>query len=245
MSGRLADRIVVITGGAGAIGRTITERFVAEGARVVVSDLDDGRWEEARATLAVADPERVSFVRADARSDDDVRALVAGVEAELGRIDVLIPTVGGSSDALVHKMTDAQWSDVMDLNLRTAFLACRAAIPGMIERRSGRIVLLSSRSAQGNVGQANYAAAKAGIIGLASSLARELARHRINVNCVVPGFVDNPRLASMPEKYRQMRIDLNPFQEVASPVDVANAILFLASDDAGQITGQALKVAAW
>ena len=142
-------------------------------------------------------------------------------------------------------MTDEQWDRVMDLNLRTTFLAARAVIPHMIERGTGKLVLMSSRSYQGNVGQANYAAAKAGIIGLTSSLAREMARYRVNVNCVVPGFIDNPRLASMPEKYRQMRIDLNPFKEVGAPTDVANAILFLASDESRQITGQAIHIAAW
>ena len=171
--------------------------------------------------------------------------MVDEVVGRHGRIDSLVALVGGSSDALIHKMTDEQWDRVMDLNLRTAFLAARAVLPHMIERGSGKLVLMSSRSYQGNVGQANYAAAKAGIIGLTSSLAREMARYKVNVNCVVPGFIDNPRLASMPEKYRKLRIDLNPFSEVGSPIDVANAIVFLASDESRQVTGQALHVAAW
>jgi 3-oxoacyl-[acyl-carrier protein] reductase len=156
-----------------------------------------------------------------------------------------VPLVGGSADALLHKMTDEQWDRVIDLNLRSTFLICRAVAPHMIERRSGSIVLMSSRSFMGNIGQVNYSTAKAGIIGFTNSLAREMARHRVNVNCVVPGFVDNPRLVNMPEKYRQMRIELNPFGEIAAPVDIANAILFLASDEAVQVTGQALHVAAW
>jgi 3-oxoacyl-[acyl-carrier protein] reductase len=171
--------------------------------------------------------------------------MVESVVTGFGSIDVLVPLVGGSRDALLHKMTDEQWDAVIDLNLRSAFLACRAVVPHMIERGSGKIVLMSSRSFLGNIGQVNYSTAKAGIIGFTSSLAREMARHHVNVNCVVPGFVDNPRLATMPEKYRQMRIELNPFHEVASPLDIANAILFLASDEAAQITGQALHVAAW
>jgi NAD(P)-dependent dehydrogenase (short-subunit alcohol dehydrogenase family) len=131
------------------------------------------------------------------------------------------------------------------LNLKSTFLACRAVVPHMRERGYGKIVLMSSRSFQGNIGQVNYSTAKAGIIGFTSALAREMARYKVNVNCVVPGFIDNPRLASMDEKYRQMRIDLNPFGEIGSPIDVANAILFLASDESAQVTGQALHVASW
>jgi NAD(P)-dependent dehydrogenase (short-subunit alcohol dehydrogenase family) len=246
MPGRLENRIALITGGAGAIGSTIVTRFLEEGARVVIGDVVDD--ERARAFvdgLDVPDRSMVTVRHTDARSGEDVRALVEAVTAEHGGIDVLVPLVGGSKDALLHKMTDEQWDQVIDLNLRSTFLICRAVAPSMIERGSGKIVLMSSRSALGNVGQVNYATAKAGIIGFTAALAREMARHHINVNCVVPGFVDNPRLASMEEKYRQMRIDLNPFREFAQPVDVANAFLFLASDEARQVTGQALHVAAW
>jgi 3-oxoacyl-[acyl-carrier protein] reductase len=245
VSGRLDGRVAVITGGAGAIGSTIVERFCQEGARVVIADVDDSKADAFIAGLDIPDGSMVSMRRTDARSDSDVRAMAEAVAAEFGRIDILVPLVGGSKDALLHKMTDEQWDDVIDLNLRTTFLVCRAVVPHMIERRSGKIVLMSSRSWAGNVGQVNYSTAKAGIIGFTNSLAREMARHHVNVNCVVPGFVDNPRLASMPEKYRQMRIELNPFHEVAAPVDVANAILFLASEEAAQVTGQALHVAAW
>jgi 3-oxoacyl-[acyl-carrier protein] reductase len=245
VSGRLDGRIAVITGGAGAIGSAIVERFCQEGARVVVADVDDSKAAAFVAGLAVPDPSMVSIHRTDARNDADVRGMADAVAARFGRIDILVPLVGGSKDALLHKMTDEQFDEVIDLNLRTTFLVCRAVVPHMIEQASGKIVLMSSRSFLGNVGQVNYSTAKAGIIGFTNSLAREMSRHHVNVNCVVPGFVDNPRLASMPEKYRQMRIDLNPFQTVAAPVDIANAILFLASDEAAQVTGQALHVAAW
>jgi 3-oxoacyl-[acyl-carrier protein] reductase/2-hydroxycyclohexanecarboxyl-CoA dehydrogenase len=162
-----------------------------------------------------------------------------------GGIDVLVALVGGSSDAMLHKMTDDEWDRVIELNLRTTFLISRAVAPQMRERGSGKIVLMSSRSYQGNIGQTNYSAAKAGIIGFTNSLARELARARVNVNCVVPGFIDNPRVAGMAEKFRQIRIELNPFQEIGSPLDVANVVLFLASDEARGVTGQAIHVAAW
>ncbi|MFI5254685.1 MAG: SDR family oxidoreductase [Candidatus Limnocylindrales bacterium] len=245
MSGRLQDRVAIVTGGGGFIGRAIAGRFVREGARVVIADLDTSQQTRFIADLGAIDPGRVAIVATDARDDTAVRALVAGVIADYGRIDVLVATVGGSKDALIHKMTDEQWDGVIDLNLRTTFIACRAVVPQMIEQRYGKIVLISSRSYLGNIGQVNYSAAKAGLVGFTSSLAREMARHHVNVNCVVPGFIDNPRLASMPEKYRQMRIELNPFQEVATPDDVADAILFLSSDESQQITGQALRVACW
>jgi 3-oxoacyl-[acyl-carrier protein] reductase len=243
--GRLEGRVVVITGGAGAIGSAIVQRFAQEGARVVVADLDTSKADTFVAGLDVPDPSLITFRQTNATSGDDVRTMVADVVAAHGRLDVLVPLVGGSKDALLHKMTDEQWDVVIDLNLRTTFLACRAVVPQMMEQGSGKIVLMSSRSYQGNIGQVNYATAKAGIIGFTSALAKEMARYKVNVNCVVPGFVDNPRLVNMEEKYRQMRIDLNPFKEIAQPVDVANAILFLASDDSNQVTGQALHVAAW
>jgi NAD(P)-dependent dehydrogenase (short-subunit alcohol dehydrogenase family) len=245
VGGRLVRRVAVITGGAGAIGGSIVRRFCEEGARVVIADFDVSRADVFIGGLGLPDPSMVTFHETDARRDDQVRATVEAVITEFGSIDVLVPLVGGSRDALLHKMTDEQWDAVIDLNLRSTFLVCRAVVPHMIERGSGKIVLMSSRSFLGNIGQVNYSTAKAGIIGFTSSLAREMARHHVNVNCVVPGFVDNPRLATMPEKYRQMRIELNPFHEVASPLDIANAILFLASDEAAQITGQALHVAAW
>ncbi len=244
MTGRLAEKVAIITGGAGTIGSAITERFCGEGARVVIADFD-AKWKDFAGRLRVPDRSMVSFVKADARQDGEVREMAARVVADFGRIDVLVATVGGSKDALIHKMSDEQWDLVMDLNLRTTFLACRAVVPHMIERQYGKVVLMSSRSHLGNIGQVNYSAAKAGIVGFTSSLAREMARHRINVNCVVPGFVDNPRLAAMPEKYRQMRMELNPFQTAAQPEDVADVILFLASDEARQVTGQAIRVACW
>jgi 3-oxoacyl-[acyl-carrier protein] reductase len=245
VTGRLEGKVAVISGGAGFIGGAITERFCQEGATVVVADLDISRRDEYVAGLDVPDPAMIDFVETDARNDASVRAMVDGVVVDHGKIDVLVTLVGGSNDAMIHKMTDEQWDKVMDLNLRTTFLAARAVVPGMMERNDGKLVLMSSRSYLGNIGQANYAAAKAGIIGLTGSLAREMARYKINVNCVVPGFIDNPRLASMEEKYRQMRIELNPFRDTGAPRDVANVILFLASSEARQVTGQAIHVAAW
>jgi NAD(P)-dependent dehydrogenase (short-subunit alcohol dehydrogenase family) len=245
VTGRLDGRVAVITGGAGAIGGTIVERFCQEGASVVVADLDASKSESFVAGLDVPDRSRVSFRTTNALDDADVRSLVADVIEQHGQLDILVPLVGGSKDALLHKMTDDQWDSVVELNLRSTFLACRATVPHMMERGYGKIVLMSSRSHQGNIGQVNYATAKAGIIGFTSALAREMARYKVNVNCVVPGFVDNPRLVNMEEKYRQMRIELNPFKTIADPVDVANAILFLASEDSAQVTGQALHVAAW
>ena len=245
MTGRLNGKVAVITGGAGFIGGAITQRFAQEGASVVVADLDASRRDAFTAALDIQDPDRIDFVETDATDDASVRAMVEQATRRHGGIDVLVALVGGSSDAMLHNMTDEQWDRVIELNLRTTFLASRAVAPQMRARGSGKIVLISSRSYQGNIGQTNYSAAKAGIIGFTSGLAREMARVKVNVNCVVPGFIDNPRVAAMPEKFRQMRIDLNPFQTIGSPVDVANLVLFLASDEAQQVTGQAIHVAAW
>jgi 3-oxoacyl-[acyl-carrier protein] reductase len=245
MPGRLENKVAIITGGAGFIGSAITQSFCREGARVVIADFDAAKWEEFRGKLSEADREKVSFVKADASDDVQIREMAKQVVAAQGRIDILVALVGGSKDALIHKMTDEQWDQVMNVNLRSTFLACRAIVPYMMEQQAGKIVLMSSRSYLGNIGQVNYSAAKAGVIGFTSSLSREMARYHVNVNAVVPGFVDNPRLASMPEKYRQMRVELNPFQTAAEPKDVAEVILFLASEEARQVTGQSIKVACW
>jgi 3-oxoacyl-[acyl-carrier protein] reductase len=245
MPGRLEDKVAIISGGAGFIGSAITQSFCREGARVVIADFDEGKWQEFQGKLSAEHRERVTFIQTDASDDAQLRELAKQVVTTQGCIDILIALVGGSKDALIHKMTDEQWDQVMNLNLRSVFLTCRAIVPYMMERQFGKIVLMSSRSFLGNIGQVNYSAAKAGVIGFANSLSREMARYRINVNAVVPGFVDNPRLASMPEKYRQMRIELNPFQTAAEPKDVAEVILFLASDEARQVTGQSIRVACW
>ena len=245
MPGRLEDKVAIITGGAGFIGTAITQSFCREGARVVIADFDAAKWQDMRAKLQVPGQDQVTFIKTDACDNTQVREMATTVVATYGRIDILVALVGGSKDALIHKMTDEQWDQVIDLNLRSLFLSCRAVVPHMMERQYGKIVLISSRSYLGNIGQVNYSAAKAGVIGFANSLAREMARYRVNVNSVVPGFVDNPRLANMAEKYRQMRIELNPFQTAAEPQDVAQVILFLASDEARQVTGQSIRVACW
>jgi len=245
MSARLENKVAIITGGAGYIGTAITESLCREGAQVVIADFDAAKYEELCRNAQIPDPGQISFHETDATDDAQIRAMVTDVIARFGRIDVLVSLVGGSKDALIYKMTDEQWDRVMDLNLRSMFMVCRAVVPHMMERQYGKIILMGSRSYLGNIGQVNYSAAKAGVIGFTNSLAREMARYRVNVNAVVPGFVDNPRLANMAEKYRRMRIELNPFQTPADPKDVAEAILFLASDEACQITGQSLRVACW
>lgn len=245
MSGRLEDKVAVIIGGAGYIGTAITQTFRREDARVVIADFDASKFDEMCGKLSPSERDKLSFTLTDARNDAQLREMAAKTVASFGKIDILVAMVGGSKDALLHKMTDEQWDQVIDLNLRSTFLSCRAIVPHMMERKYGKIVLMSSRSHLGNIGQVNYATAKAGVIGFTNSLSREMARYQVNVNAVVPGFVDNPRLASMPEKFRQMRIELNPFQTAAEPKDVAEVILFLASDEARQVTGQAIRVACW
>jgi 3-oxoacyl-[acyl-carrier protein] reductase len=245
MTGRLDDKVVIITGGAGYIGTAITESLCREGAQVVIADFDAQKFEELSSKAQIPDPSKISFVETDATDATQIRDMVTKVISRFGRIDILVTLVGGSKDALIHKMTDEQWNRVIDLNLWSMFLACRAVVPHMMERQYGKIIVMGSRSYLGNIGQVNYSAAKAGVIGFTNSLAREMARYRINVNAVVPGFVDNPRLANMAEKYRRMRIELNPFQTPAEPKDVAEVILFLASDEARQITGQSIRVACW
>jgi len=224
---RFAGRRAVVTGGLSGIGEAVAKRISAEGGRVVVWDMQGG-------------------IKTDIADYDSVQSAAAETLKQLGGIDILVNSAGiAGPTATVTDLKLEDWHRTIAINLNGTFYTNRAVVPHMIERGSGKIVLMSSRSYLGNIGQVNYSTAKAGIIGFTSSLAREMARHQINVNCVVPGFIDNPRLATMAEKYRQMRIEMNPFQTVGEAGDVANAILFLASDEAAQVTGQALHVASW
>jgi 3-oxoacyl-[acyl-carrier protein] reductase len=250
MAERLAGRVALITGGAKGIGAATAERLAEDGAMIAICDLDgDG----ARATAAhIAERHRVGAqgFTANVGVAAEVDALVAEIAARFGSLDILVNNAGITRDNLIHKMTEEDWDAVALVHLKGSFLCSRAAQREMVKRNWGRIVNLSSVSALGNRGQTNYSTAKAGLQGMARTLAVELGRFGITVNAVAPGFIDSDmtravaiRLGLDPEQYKADRAKQIPVGRVGVPRDVANVIAFLASEDASFVSGQVIYVA--
>ena len=241
---RYAGRVAVVTGGARGIGAATASRLADEGAAVAVLDLDEG---QAAATASGLQGPGSIGVGCDVTDPDSVDAAVQRVADEVGAPHVLVNNAGITRDNLLFKMSADDWDSVMAVHLRGAFLMTRAVQKHMVEQRYGRIVSLSSVSALGSRGQANYSAAKMGLQGLTRTLAIELGPFGITANAVAPGFVVTDmtddtarRLGQTPEEFREQSAAVTPVRRVGYPADVATAISFLASEEAGFVTGQTL-----
>jgi 3-oxoacyl-[acyl-carrier protein] reductase len=235
----LAGRTAFVTGSTRGIGRSIAETLHAAGARVAVL----GRSAAAAEAVAAELGDRAHGFGCDVTDAESVRAAIAACEATLGPIDILVNNAGVTRDNLLIRMSVEDWDAVLDANLKGAFLATQAVIKGMMKRRWGRIINVTSIvGITGNKGQANYAASKAGLIGFTKSVAKEYAARGVLVNCVAPGFIDTDMTAALPEPARIALLEAIPLGRLGSPADVAAAILFLASDLAAYVTGQTLIV---
>ncbi|MBL7488499.1 SDR family oxidoreductase [Frankia sp. AgB1.9] len=239
---RFTDQVVLVTGGGQGLGAAMAHRFAAEGATVVIGDIDKDT------AAAQADALRTQFgqpaeaIGIDVTDSTAITEWIDEVAARLGRIDVLINNAGIIRDNRVTAISDADWHAVVDVSLTGSFLCARAAIPHMRARRYGRIVSFSSMSWRGNFGQANYVAAKAGIVGLTRAIALETARDGITVNAIAPGLIETPMLASMNAPARAKLVAKVPQRATGQPTDIAEAAAFLTSPAAGYITGVVLDV---
>lgn len=243
--GRFDGRVAVVTGAARGIGFGTAQRFAEEGAKVAVVDLDGTSAAEAAAKLG----EGHIGIGADVSDAASVDAAIARVVSELGGIHILVNNAGITRDNLLFKMTEQDWDLVMGVHLKGAFLMTKAAQKHFVAQKYGKIVNLSSVSALGNRGQANYSAAKMGVQGFTRTLGIELGPFGINANAIAPGFIATEmtdataaRLGISVEDFRKMNADANPVRRVGYPEDIAAAAAFLCSDEASYITGQTLYV---
>ncbi len=235
----LSGKTAIITGGAGGLGRAMAVRFAAEGARVVVADLDLAGAEALAAEL----PGDALAVRADITDPDDVQRLVSTAVEVTGSLDVLINNAGITRDASIRKMSLEEWDLVQNVHLRGAFIATKAAAEVMRERASGAIVNISSLSGKvGNFGQANYSTAKAGLIGLTKVTAKEYARFGVRANAVQPGLIRTPMTEALAPDIWEKKLAEIPMGRVGEPDEVAKVVLFLASDLSSYMTGAVLEI---
>lgn len=239
---RLKDKVAVITGGARGIGAAAARLFYREGAAVAVADFDTLAG-EALCRDAGSSGGRMAFFQVDVADRASVQAMVDGVMARFGRIDVLVNNAGVTRDAMLGKMTIEQWEKVLAVNLTGVFNCTQAVATVMVNQGAGRIINTSSVvGVYGNVGQTNYAATKAGVIGMTRTWARELGKKGITVNAVAPGFIVTEMTAAVPRKVLDQMREKTPLSRLGTPEDVAQAYLFLASEDAAYINGVVLPV---
>jgi 3-oxoacyl-[acyl-carrier protein] reductase len=246
---RLENKTAIVTGSGGGIGRATALRLAKEGAAIIVCDVNQAGVDET-VQLIQAQNGKAGGVIGNVSDKADVQRVVDTALEKFGRLDILINNAGINRDALtvrikddeIKMMAEEQWDAVLNVNLKGTWLMAQAAAVPMIKQKYGRIVNTSSIAAQGNVGQANYSASKAGVIGLTHTLALEWARFNINVNCVAPGGVNTPMTANIPEQIRTKLLEGAPFKRWAEPEEIAAVHAFLASDDASYVTGQVIWV---
>jgi len=234
---RFHEKYAVVTGGARGIGKAIAKRLYDEGAAVALLDLNG---EAARAAAGDIGADRVSAYACDVADRGDVSRVFEQILASFGRVDILVNDAGITRDAMFHKMTGDEWDTVLGVNLGGVMNCCKAVVTGMRARKYGKIVNMASVSAFGNVGQTNYGAAKAGVIGFTKCLAREVARSGCTVNCVAPSYVDTDMLREVPEKVMERFLAAIPMERLGTAEEIAAVVAFLASDDSSFVTGECI-----
>jgi 3-oxoacyl-[acyl-carrier protein] reductase len=235
----LTGKVALVTGATGGIGAAIAKALHARGATVALSGTREAVLAELKAELG----ERAEIFTANLADRASVDALVPAVEAKLGKVDILVNNAGITRDNLFMRMKDEEWDQVLEVNLTSGFRLVRSALKGMMKRRTGRVIGITSVvGVTGNSGQGNYAAAKAGMIGMSKSLAQEVASRNITVNCVAPGFIATPMTDALNDKQKEGILGAVPAGRLGSVDEIAAAVVFLASDEAAYTTGQTLHV---
>ena len=240
----LTDKVAIVTGSARGIGRAIALKLAEVGADVVVNDIEAAAESLESVVKEIKALNRQSLaVTADVSSPEDVTHLIETAVREFGKVDILVNNAGVTRDQLLMKMTDEEWDTVLNIDLKSAFLCTRAVIRHMLRQRSGRIISITSVVGMvGNAGQANYASAKAGIIGLTKSIAKEVGSRGITVNAIAPGYIQTKMTEQLNDDQRQEMLKHIPLASLGTPRDVAEAVAFLASEEARYITGHVLNV---
>ena len=238
---RLKNKVAFITGGARGLGRATALAFAKEGAAVAVCDMGTDDFGLAKEIEGAGS--HYEYFACDVTKSEQVGDVVNAISAKLGAIDILVNNAGITQDATLAKMTEEQWSAVIGVNLSGVFFCTKAVVPGMIEKKSGKIINLSSVvGLYGNFGQTNYAATKSGVISMTKTWARELGPKGINVNAVAPGFIGTEMVKKMPQDVLEKMMQRTPLRRVGEPQDIANACVFLASHEADFINGAVLSV---
>lgn len=239
--GLLDGKVALVTGGSRGIGKAIALKFASEGADVVFTYLSNKAAAEQTEQELGQFGHRVKAYASDASSFESAHELVKQVIEEFSRIDILVNNAGITRDTLLMRMTEQQWDEVLNGNLKSAFNFTHAVVPLMARQRAGSIISLSSVvGIAGNAGQANYAASKAGIIALSTSVAKEMGSRNVRCNCIAPGFIDTDMTSSLPEELRKEWAKTIPLRRCGTPEEVANVALFLASDLSSYVTGQVI-----
>ncbi|MDR3588617.1 MAG: 3-oxoacyl-ACP reductase FabG [Negativicutes bacterium] len=238
---RFKNEVAVITGAGRGIGAAIARKLFNEGCRIVVLDINEAAALQCAQSIDPSHSRSLAFA-CDISNKDAVSQAIAKIIAEFETIDILVNNAGITNDAMFHKMSLEQWQRVIDVNLTGAFLMTSAVVPYFREKKQGRIINISSVSAYGNIGQANYATTKAGMIGLTKTLAKELGRYNITANVIEPGLIETDMLKNVPQEIKDGWLKMMPVARLGQPEDVANVVCFFASDEASFITGVEVPV---
>jgi 3-oxoacyl-[acyl-carrier protein] reductase len=235
------DRVAIVTGSGQGIGEGIARVLGTAGAKVVLNDLICEKVDALVGDFTADGLQAVGYC-ANVATAEGAEGLIAAALDAYGRVDILVNNVGIARDGWLAKMSEDDWDAVIDVNLRSQFLCCRAVVPHMMEQESGRIVNITSRAWLGGAGQTNYAASKGAVVSLTRSLALEMARYGVTANCIAPALVDTPLFRGLKDEVQERLIKTIPARRIGTPDDIGNAALFLASDESSYVTGQTLYV---
>jgi len=239
---KLAGRVALVTGAAQGIGKAVALLLARNGADIVVSDINLEKAEETANEIRSIGRKALA-VKVDVAHWNDVEQMVEVILEKFAKIDILVNNAGITRDKLILRMTEEDWDAVLDVNLKGTFHCTKAVVRHMAKQRSGKIINIASVVGEmGNASQANYSASKAGVIGLTKTIAREFAQRGININAIAPGYIETPMTEVLPEKVKEELKKLIPMERLGKPEDVAEAVLFLASEESSYITGHVLNV---